>query len=98
MAAAAVTSTSGRNLADQKGKPDCCFAIKRKELSTRRAILSTTFPFGVLTRLYAVLVQITHPLWMSELLTQINIFPFNLRVDVTGIAAFALSAVVFSFC
>jgi len=32
---------------------------------------------------------------MSEELTHINIFPFNLRVDITGIVAFVASALAF---
>jgi hypothetical protein len=36
-----------------------------------------------------------YPEWMSAPLTHINVFPFNLRVDVTGIVAFAVSALAF---
>ena len=62
---------------------------------TRRALLSTLFVFGLLTWLYAVVVQMVYPNWMSAPLTHINDFPFNLRVDVTGIVAFAVSALAF---
>jgi hypothetical protein len=62
---------------------------------TRRALLSTLFLFGLLTWLYVVIVQMIDPKWMSEPLTHINAFPLNLRVDVTGIAAFVISALAF---
>jgi heme/copper-type cytochrome/quinol oxidase subunit 3 len=64
-------------------------------LETRRALLSTIFLFGLLTWLYVIVVQLTYPDWMSEPLTHINIFPFNLRVDITGIVAFVASALAF---
>jgi hypothetical protein len=62
---------------------------------TRRALLSTTFLFGLLIWLYVIAVQLTHPDWMGGILTHINIFPFNLRVDITGMVAFVASAVAF---
>ena len=62
---------------------------------TRRALLSTLFVFGLLTWLYVVLVQMVYPDWMSAPLTHINVFPLNLRVDVSGIVAFAVSALAF---
>jgi hypothetical protein len=64
-------------------------------LETRRALLSTIFLFGLLTWLYVIAVQLTHPGWITGPLTHINIFPLNLRVDVTGIVAFVASALVF---
>jgi len=36
-----------------------------------------------------------YPQWMSGPFTHIDIFPFNLRVDVTGIVAFIVSALAF---
>jgi heme/copper-type cytochrome/quinol oxidase subunit 3 len=62
---------------------------------TGRALLSTIFLFGLLTWLYVIAVQLTHPDWIDEELTHINIFPFNLRVDITGIVAFVASALAF---
>jgi len=38
-----------------------------------------------------------HPEWLSEPLTHIDVFPFNLRVDVTGMVAFLVSVVAFFF-
>jgi hypothetical protein len=64
---------------------------------TRRAFLSTLFLFGLLTWLYVIAVQLVHPDWVSSPLTHINAFPFNLRVDLTGIAAFVLSGLAFFF-
>jgi hypothetical protein len=64
---------------------------------TRRALLSTLFLFGLLTWLYVIVVQMVHPDWLSSPLTHINAFPLNLRVDVTGIVAFAVSALAFFF-
>jgi heme/copper-type cytochrome/quinol oxidase subunit 3 len=64
-------------------------------LEIRRALLSTIFLFGLLTWLYVIAVQLTYPDWMSGPLTHINIFPFSLRVDITGIVAFVASALAF---
>jgi hypothetical protein len=64
---------------------------------TRRALLSTIFLFGLLTWLYVIVAQMAHPYWMSAPLTHINAFPFNLRVDVTGMIAFVVSALAFFF-
>jgi len=63
----------------------------------RRAIFSTLFLFGLLTWLYVIILQMTHPEWVTEPLTHINVFPFNLRVDVTGMVAFVVSALAFFF-
>ena len=62
---------------------------------TRRALLSTTFLFGLLVWLYVIAVQLTHPGWISGPVSHIDIFPFNLRVDITGIVAFVASALAF---
>jgi hypothetical protein len=64
---------------------------------TRRALFSTLFLFGLLTWLYVIIFQMIYPDVMSATLTHINIFPLNLRVDVTGIVAFVVSAVAFFF-
>jgi hypothetical protein len=63
----------------------------------RRAILSTLFLFGLLTWVYVVILQMAHPEWLSEPLSHINVFPFNVRVDVTGMAAFVVSVLAFFF-
>jgi hypothetical protein len=62
---------------------------------TRRALLSTLFLFGLLTWLYVIMVQMSHPYWITLPLSHIQIFPLNLRVDVTGIVAFVVSALAF---
>jgi len=64
---------------------------------TRRALYSTLFLFGLLTWLYVIAVQMAHPDWLYEPLTHIDVFPLNLRVDVTGIAAFVVAALAFFF-
>ena len=64
---------------------------------TRRALLSTLFLFGLLTWLYVIAVQMAHPVWVNGPISHINIFPLNLRVDVTGMVAFVVSAVAFFF-
>jgi hypothetical protein len=86
--------------------------IKRKELifnlgaltrkmkfrtETRRALLSTAFLFGLLTWVYVVVLQMGHPDWLSLPLSHIDVFPFNLRVDVTGMVAFVVSVLAFFF-
>ena len=63
----------------------------------RRAFLSTAFVFGLLTWVYVVIVQMAHPWWLSAPLTHIDVFPFNLRVDVTGMTAFVVSVLAFFF-
>jgi hypothetical protein len=67
----------------------------RLKRETRHALLSTIFLFSFLTWLYVVTLQVTHPAWLSAPLTHIDIFPFNLRVDITGIIAFIISALAF---
>ncbi len=53
--------------------------------------------FGLLTWLYVVVLQMAHPEWLSEPLTHIDVFPFNLRVDLTGMGAFVVSVLAFFF-
>jgi heme/copper-type cytochrome/quinol oxidase subunit 3 len=60
-----------------------------------RAIFSTVFLFGLLTWLYVIAVQVTHPDWMAEPFTHLDVFPLNLRVDLTGIVGFIASALSF---
>jgi hypothetical protein len=64
---------------------------------TQRALLSTLFVFGLLTWVYVVILQVAHPEWLSEPLTHIAVFPFNVRVDLTGMGAFVVSALAFFF-
>jgi uncharacterized BrkB/YihY/UPF0761 family membrane protein len=64
---------------------------------TRRALLSTLFLFGLLTWVYVVILQMVHPEWLSAPLSHIDVFPFNVRVDVTGIVAFVVSVFAFFF-
>jgi hypothetical protein len=66
-------------------------------IETRRAVFSTVFLFGLLAWLYVILIQVTHPTYLHEPLTHIDIFPLNVRVDVAGIVAFLLSAISFFF-
>ncbi len=75
-------------------------ALARKmklRTETRRALLSTLFVFGLLTWVYVVILQMAHPDWLTGPLTHINAFPFDLRVDVTGMVAFVVSALAFFF-
>jgi hypothetical protein len=68
---------------------------------TRRALLSTLFLFGLFIWLYVVILQVADLFLNSDLMsapiTHINVFPFNLRVDVTGMVAFVVSALAFFF-
>ena len=64
---------------------------------TRRALLSTLFLFGLLTWLYVIVFQMRYPDEMNATLTHIEVFPLNMRVDVTGIVAFVISAVAYLF-
>lgn len=59
------------------------------------AFFATTFLFGLLTWGYVILVMIIHPDWVADSLTHLRIFPLNMRVDVTGIVAFIVSALSF---
>ena len=70
-------------------------AYHEGQRETRRAVLSTLFLFGLITWLYEVTVRIAIPWWLSEPLNHINLFPFNLRVDLMGMVAFVVSAPAF---
>ena len=61
----------------------------------RRAFFLTVFIFGLLTWGYVITVQMIHPGWVTGPLSHIDVFPFNVRVDVTGMAAFLVSALSF---
>ena len=66
---------------------------------TRRALLLTLFLFGLLIWVYVVILQVVDIVLnlglMAAPLTHFNVFPFNLRVDVTGMIAFVVSALAF---
>lgn len=64
-------------------------------LALGRAVALTGFLFGLLVWGYVVVVQITHPSWVVEPFSHIDLFPFNWRLDEVGMAAFALSAAGF---
>jgi len=53
------------------------------------------FVFGVLVWLYVIAIQITHPDWLPEEFSHLNFPPFNWRLDVVGMLAFAVAAVGF---
>jgi len=52
----------------------------------------TLFVFGLLVWLYVVAIQITHPGWLGAPLARYGVPPFNMRVDDTGLLAFAVAA------
>jgi hypothetical protein len=52
----------------------------------------TLFVFGLLTWLYVVLIQITHPQWLPQTMSHIDVPPFSWRLDDIGMIAFAVSA------
>jgi hypothetical protein len=52
----------------------------------------TLFVFGLLVWLYVVLIQVTHPEWLPETMSHIDLPPFNWRLDDVGLIAFAVSA------
>lgn len=60
-----------------------------------RAVASTAFLFGLLVWIYVVVVQLTHPQWVTDPFSHVNFFPFNWRVDEIGMTAFAVAAVGF---
>jgi hypothetical protein len=54
------------------------------------------FLFGLLAWLYVVAMQVSHPEYLHMALTHMDVFPLNLRVDLTGIFGFVISALGFS--
>jgi hypothetical protein len=60
-----------------------------------RAIVETMFLFGLLVWGYTVLIQITHPDWVTEAFSHVDVFPFNWRLDEVGMTAFAVAAIGF---
>jgi hypothetical protein len=67
--------------------------IRRHDLL--RVFALTAFLFGLLVWAYVVVVQLTHPEWMTEPFSHVNFFPFNWRLDEVGMSAFAVAAVGF---
>jgi hypothetical protein len=64
-----------------------------KQLSNSlEALALTVFLFGLLTWGYVVVIQVTHPDWISTPLAHYDVPPFNWRLDEVGILAFALAA------
>lgn len=59
------------------------------------SLFKTLFLFGLLSWLYVIAMQVTHPDYLPLQLAHIPIFPFTLRVDVTGILGFIISGVSF---
>ena len=68
--------------------------MKRK-YAVMRAFALTAFAFGLLVWLYVVVIQVTHPEWLYQPFSHINVFPLNWRLDEVGISAFAVAAVGF---
>ena len=60
-----------------------------------RAVALTAFVFGLLVWVYVVVVQITHPQWVTAPFSHVRVFPFDWRLDEAGMAAFAVAAVGF---
>ena len=60
-----------------------------------RAVALTAFLFGLLIWGYVIIIQVTHPRWIVEPLSHLNIFPLNWRLDEVGMMAFAVAAVGF---
>jgi len=67
--------------------------VRRRVLM--RAIALTVFLFGLLVWVYVVVVQVTHPEWLSAPFSHVDYFPFNWRLDEVGMVAFAIAAIGF---
>jgi hypothetical protein len=68
--------------------------MKRND-AIARAVALTAFVFGLLVWVYVVIIQVTHPKWLSEPFSHVNMFPFNWRLDEVGMLAFAVAAAGF---
>lgn len=55
----------------------------------------TVFLFSFLVWVYVVVIQVTHPEWLSAAMTHHDFPPLNMRVDDTGLLAFILAVVSF---
>ena len=59
------------------------------------AIALTAFVFSLLVWIYAVVIQVTHPEWLYQPFSHVDVFPFNWRLDEVGMTAFAVAAIAF---
>ena len=66
-----------------------------REHGLLRAVALTAFVFGLLVWVYVVVIQVTHPEWLVEPFSHVDVFPFDWRLDEVGMAAFAVAAVGF---
>lgn len=69
--------------------------LHMQALQVVRVLTLTLFLFGLLTWLYVIAIQITHPTYLPDQLSHIQIFPLNARVDVVGILGFIVSGLSF---
>jgi len=60
-----------------------------------RAVALTASVFGLLVWVYVVIIQVTHPEWLSAPFSHVAVFPLNWRVDEVGMTAFAVGIVGF---
>ena len=67
--------------------------IRRRALM--RAVALTAFLFGLLVWVYVIVIQVTHPDWLTEPFSHVDYFPFNWRLDEVGMAAFAIAVIGF---
>jgi hypothetical protein len=67
--------------------------IRRRALM--RAVALTAFLFGLLVWVYVIVIQVTHPEWLTEPFSHVDYFPFNWRLDEVGMAAFAIAVIGF---
>jgi hypothetical protein len=70
------------------------FPVKIKP-AIARAVTFTVFVFSMLVWVYVVIIQVSHPEWLYEPFSHVDVFPFNWRVDEVGMTAFGLAAVAF---
>ena len=55
----------------------------------------TMLVFGLLVWFYVILIQVTHPEWLSLRFSHIDLPPFNWRLDEIGMIAFAVAVLGF---
>lgn len=51
--------------------------------------------FGLLVWFHVIMIQVSHPEWLSDTFSHIDLPPFNWRVDDIGMIAFAVAALGF---